>query len=96
MWRIDNKWQSGPMGKRRERLPSQYLKDNFYVTTSGMFWPPVLQFVNEVLGPDKILFAVDYPHESISKGVSFIKETPVSDADREKITHRNAERIFGI
>ncbi|MFC1945709.1 amidohydrolase family protein [Chloroflexota bacterium] len=96
MWRIDNKWQSGPMGKRRERLPSQYLKDNFYVTTSGMFWPPVLQFVNEVLGADRIMFATDFPHESTPQAVSFIKEASIGDADREKITHRNAEQILGL
>jgi len=30
-------------------------------TTSGMNWSPVLEFCLKVVGPDNIMFAVDYP-----------------------------------
>ena len=74
--------------------PAQYVKDNFYVTTSGMFWEPVLMFLHEVLGPDRILFAVDYPAGNNKAGVKSIESLPISNEDKEKIFHLNTERLL--
>jgi predicted TIM-barrel fold metal-dependent hydrolase len=82
--------------KNLQKNPSQYFKDHFYVTTSGMFWQPVLQFVCSVLGTDKVLFAVDYPYESNKEAVQFIESMPMSDSDKEKICHLNAEKLLRL
>jgi predicted TIM-barrel fold metal-dependent hydrolase len=82
--------------KNLKKNPSQYFKDNFYVTTSGMFWQPVLQFVCSVLGADRILFAADYPYESSKEAVQFIESMPISDGDKEKICHLNAEKLLAL
>lgn len=104
LWRIDNRWQkekavqpeTDVYVKKLRKNPSQYFRENFYVTTSGMFWPPALQFVCSVLGADRILFAVDYPMEYIKEAVQFIESTPVSGGDKEKICHLNAEKLLGL
>jgi 5-carboxyvanillate decarboxylase len=104
LWRIDNRWQkeksvqpeTDVYVKKLRKNPSQYFRENFCVTTSGMFWPPALQFVCSVLGADRILFAVDYPMESIKEAVQSIESTPVSGNDKEKICHLNAEKILGL
>lgn len=100
LWRMDkhgpNTFASSPDFKNLKRLPSEYFRDNFYVTTSGMLWHPVLKFVKSVLGPDRILFGTDYPPESSKEAVEFIESAPISKQDRNKICHVNAERLLDL
>ncbi|KAF7895849.1 hypothetical protein EAF00_005864 [Botryotinia globosa] len=42
-----------------------YFKTNIWVTTSGHFSTPTLKYVCEYLGPERLLFSVDYPYETI-------------------------------
>jgi len=76
--------------------PSEYIKRNFAITTSGMNWAPVLRFCIEAVGADNIMFAIDYPYQATEGAVRFLDEAEISDEDRRKIYHRNAEPIFGI
>jgi predicted TIM-barrel fold metal-dependent hydrolase len=48
------------------------------------------------VGADNIMFAIDYPYERTEDAVGFIRTAPLEADDMAKITHRNAERIFGI
>jgi 5-carboxyvanillate decarboxylase len=95
LWRLDSRW-SWSEGKKLHKNPSQYFKDNFYVTTSGMYWQPALQFVCSALGADRIMFATDYPYESSSEAVQFIESMPMSDVDKKKICHLNAEKLLRL
>jgi 5-carboxyvanillate decarboxylase len=81
------------LGKKK---PGQYILDNFYVTPTGMFWEPVLMFMHSVLGPDRIIFAVDYPAGSNVEGVKSIEALPISNADKEKIFHLNAVKLLKL
>jgi 2,3-dihydroxybenzoate decarboxylase len=99
LWRIDNRWAKGPtaadpLARKLEKKPSQYVKDNFLVTTSGMFWQPALLCAYLALGADRILFAVDYPYESNREAVEFMEMAPICDSDKEKIFHLNAEKLL--
>ena len=79
-----------------QRKPSEYLKNNFIVTTSGIFFQPALMCAFLALGADRISFAVDYPYESTQEAPHFLKEAPIADADKEKIAHLNAEKLFKL
>ena len=101
--RIDNRWQvdkdtykNDPANIELKKSPGQYFRENFYVTTSGMFWQPALQLVHAALGADRILFATDYPRESIKDAVQFIQSMPISDSDKGKILHLNAEKLLRL
>ena len=107
LWRIDNRWlkekdgqpgawEADPIGGKLKKKPSQYFKENFYVTTSGMFWHPVLQFVCSVLGAERVLFAADYPPESAMEAAQFIESAPISDSDKAKVCHLNAEKLLRL
>ena len=63
---------------------------------SGMYWQPVLDFVITALGADRILFACDYPAETAIAASNFIDSAAISDSDREKICHLNAEKLLKI
>ena len=77
-----------------KKTPLQYLKDNLLVTTSGNWYEPAFLCTLLALGADNILFAVDWPYEPNTAGIGFLKKLSISDADREKIAHGNAERIL--
>jgi 5-carboxyvanillate decarboxylase len=95
--RIDNRYSAFPFAKKLKKLPGQYFKENFLVSTSGMNESPEpLKLVLSVLGADSIMFAVDYPMESAEDAVRFIDTVAISEKDREKICHINAERVFSL
>lgn len=94
--RIDNRWSIAPFPKKLKKLPSQYFRENFWVTTSGMFSQPALTMTLSVLGADKIMFAIDYPMEQPEEAIEFMETASISDEEREKIYHINAERVFSL
>jgi 2,3-dihydroxybenzoate decarboxylase len=79
-----------------KRTPLEYLRDNMLVTTSGNWYEPAFLCTLLALGVDNILFAVDWPYEANTAGIGFLKKLSISDADREKIAHGNAERILRL
>jgi predicted TIM-barrel fold metal-dependent hydrolase len=78
-----------------ERRPSEVLRENVYVTTSGNFLDSALVSVLMELGPERVLFGSDYPWESLAKAVEFVERAPISDADRSKLYSENALQLFG-
>ena len=96
--RLDFYWHKKWVGKGPgiKRKPSDYLKTNFTITTSGIFFQPALLCAYLAMGADKIAFAVDYPYEENKEALAFMREAPVCDEDKEKIYHLNAERLFKI
>ena len=92
---------AGPSGQipgqpALKKQPGDYVRENFYVTTSGMFWEPVLQFLHSAMGPDRVLFAVDYPAESNIKAVKSVESLDISNEDKKKIFHLNVEKLLGL
>ena len=78
--------------RKLKRLFSEYVKENILITTSGKYQPEALVCAVSALGSDRILFAADYPWVSPKEAVELIERTPLSDSDKERIYHRNAER----
>lgn len=95
-WRMDNHWKRGQLAKQVSLMPSDYMKNNFYFTTSGMFFEPALLCALLSIGADNILFAADYPYETNEEAVRFMDTAGISPTDKEKIYHLNAEKLFKI
>ncbi len=75
---------------------SAYLRNNVHYTFAGFnFLPTFLQLLLEV-GVDRILFSADHPYRPMAEARAFLDRLPVSPADRERIAHGNAERLFGV
>ena len=97
LYRIDYMYKVYTRGNPKiKKLPSQYVKDNIRITTSGMFDHKVLKYCNEALGPENIIFAIDYPYQESVEAANFMNSSPLSEADNEKIAHGNAEKLFHI
>lgn len=76
--------------------PSDYLRKNVWVTTSGMAWHPAIMFCREVLGPDRVLYAMDYPYQYVIDEVSIQDALPIDDAAKKAFFQTNAEQLFGL
>lgn len=98
LWRLDSRWGfHDHQGIELEReVPSAYLRENLYITTSGVCSAAPLLCAVLALGSDHILFGTDYPFEDIPTATAFLEGAPVSEADRAKIAHLNAERLLGL
>lgn len=93
MYRLDHmQRQAG----RVERRISDYLKDNVYVTTSGMAWEPAIKFAQEVLGTGHVLYAMDYPYQFEAEEVQITDDLNIPDEAKLRLYQTNAERIFHL
>jgi 2,3-dihydroxybenzoate decarboxylase len=106
MWRIDHRliaeakspqlFGADILGMPAKKKLDHYLRHNFYVTTSGNFCTPTLMNAIAWLGTDRILFAVDYPYESVNEAVLWFDNLGISDADLMKIGRGNAEKLLKL
>ena len=85
---------------KRDRDLMTVWRENFWITTSGMFSQAPLACLLRMCAVDRILYSVDYPFSANEKGLKFVEELEgselVSKEDLEKICHGNAERLLGV
>jgi 5-carboxyvanillate decarboxylase len=87
----------GSMGKNKiKQNISDYIKENIYITTSGMGWEPAIMFCHQIMGPDHVLYAMDYPYQYEMDEVVVTDQLPLSPEDKFKLYQGNAERIFHL
>ncbi|MEV0579886.1 MULTISPECIES: amidohydrolase family protein [unclassified Streptomyces] len=98
MWRLDSRWEyHNHHGVELARgNPSEYLRHNLYVTTSGVCSAPPLLCALLALGPERILFGTDYPFEDMATATAFLDSAPISESDRARISHLNAEQLLHL
>jgi 5-carboxyvanillate decarboxylase len=81
--------------KPLQRKVSDYLRENVYVTSSGMAWAPAIQFCQQVLGVDRVLYAMDYPYQFEASEVVAM-DAIGSELDRRKFYELNARAVFKL
>jgi 2,3-dihydroxybenzoate decarboxylase len=94
--RLDSRYLTLEPEDPLERAPSAYIGSNLVITNSGVFSPAALTGAVLEMGADAIMFSVDYPYESSYDAVAGFERTTLSDTDRHKIAHGNAERILRL
>jgi predicted TIM-barrel fold metal-dependent hydrolase len=75
-------------------LPSDHIR-NFYVDTVCESAPAV-HFCCDFFGVDRIMHGTDHPFWPMPLGPRLVEQLGLSDEDRAKIEHVNAERVFRI
>ena len=94
LWRFDSR--AALYGVKLGKKPSDYVKQNFVVTTSGMSSAEPLNCALAALGNDRVMFAADYPFEQAAEAGEFLDKTPLADPVREGIAFKNAVREFKL
>ena len=96
LWRLDSRYAMMQHRNPIKKVPSDYIRENVMVTTAGSFSAAPLVCSLLALGSDRIMFSIDYPYEYTEQAVHFIDNAPISELDREKICHLNAERLLKL
>jgi 2,3-dihydroxybenzoate decarboxylase len=94
LWRFDSRAKFYAVDLKRR--PSDYVRDNIVVTTSGMCSAEPLACAMGALGHTRILFAADYPFESPDEASRFIEHVPLPEAVRADICSNNAARLLRL
>ena len=81
---------------RLQKPVQQYFHDNLWITTSAFFRDELLALALAAMGEDRVMFSVDYPMASARAGADWIRAVDLPRATKEKIAHRNAERLLGM
>jgi 5-carboxyvanillate decarboxylase len=82
--------------RKLQRKPSDYVRENIWITTSGMAWEPPILYAQSVLGVDRVLYAMDYPYQFVPEEVTVTDNLPISDADKKKLYETNAVNVFKL
>ena len=100
MWRLDHAWK-----KLREevpylkRLPSEYIREHFWLTTQPMDEPPKSEYLQQLLAhlnvDEKLMFATDYPHWDFDAPDRTIP-TNLGPGLRRKIMAENARTFYQL
>jgi len=73
-----------------------YLQENVHYTFAGFNFPATFLDLLLEVGVERIMFSADHPYGSMAEARAFLDHIPVSAADRERIAHGNAERLFNL
>ena len=101
-YRLDYMHQATVKSQRYESIkpllkkPSDYLKENFIITNSGVAWEPAIKFTQSVIGVDRVMYAMDYPYQYAVDEVTVMDNMQMSDEDKKKFFQTNAQRVFKI
>lgn len=97
--RIDNRYRFEMNTFRRplmKRLPSEYFRENFVITTSGMNYTAPLAAAVAAMGSDKVLFAADYPLELQKDAVQGLEAAGFGADVKKNIFESNPARVFKL
>lgn len=102
LYRIDFMHKAGVASQRYERLKPlkkgmvACLRENVLATTSGLPFPPAIKLMLEVMGENRVMYAMDYPYEYVADEVRAHDLLDIPDATKKKLMQTNAERVFGL
>jgi 2,3-dihydroxybenzoate decarboxylase len=101
-YRLDYMHQATVKSQRYDSMkpirkkPSDYLRENFIITNSGVAWEKAITFTQEVVGVDRVMYAMDYPYQYAVDEVAILDNMQMNDEDKKKFFESNAKRVFKI
>ena len=94
LWRFDSRAKL--YGVKLAKAPSDYIKENILVTTSGMCSAEPLNCAIAALGHERIMFAADYPFEQAEEAGHWMDNVALDDKVRADIAYDNAAKLFKL
>ena len=96
LWRFDSRTGPDFYAVKLAKRPSQYVKENIVVATSGMCSAEPLNCTINALGYDRVMFAADYPFESVEEAGHFIDNVPLKEGMRQAICSETAAKLLKL
>jgi 2,3-dihydroxybenzoate decarboxylase len=96
LWRFDSRAGPDFYNVPLKKPPSQYIKENVYVTTSGMCSAEPLNCTIAALGHERIMFGADYPFEKAEEAGHWFDNEKIDETVRADIAFNNAVKILKL
>ena len=98
MYRLDytHEFMGARWWPKLKMNPSDYMQRNLWITSSGVPWGPALKFSQELLGVDRVIYAMDYPYEFRAEEVTMSDNFDMTPAVKKKFFQTNIEDLTGI
>lgn len=96
IWRVDHRIKAAASKPKAKLTMAHYLRENFYITTSGNFRTEALTDVILEVGADRVLYSVDYPFEDMIEAKDWFDQAAIGEPERKKIGWSNAQKLFRI
>lgn len=94
LWRFDSRAKL--YGVQLRRQPSDYIKENIWVTLSGMFSAEPLNCSIAALGAERVMFSADYPFEAAVEAGHFLDNVALPEPVRQQVAFGNAVRLLRL
>lgn len=95
-WRYDSRFSVYSHGIKLALKPSEYFGRNIVITTAGVCSHGALVGAIGEMGPEGVMFSVDYPYESTSLAADFIEKAPIDESVRALVCDGNARRLLKL
>jgi 5-carboxyvanillate decarboxylase len=102
LYRTDFMHKAGIRSNRYERIKPlkhdlfHYMRHNFLGTCSGLPFEPAVKLMIEVMGEDRVMYAMDYPYEFVADEVRAMDNLDIPPEQKKKFFQTNAERWFKL
>jgi 2,3-dihydroxybenzoate decarboxylase len=94
LWRFDSRAKLYSV--KLAKPPSAYIKENIFVTTSGMCSAEPLNCSIAALGHEHVMFAADHPFETAREAGEFLDHVALNENIRQDIAYNNAAKLLGL
>jgi 2,3-dihydroxybenzoate decarboxylase len=95
-WRLDSRYPISNGRYKIARKPSEYLRQNIFITTSGVCSDTALRCALDELGPKNVMFSIDYPFEDSKVACDWIEKAKLTDAERDAVAYGNAASLLRL
>ena len=102
LYRLDYMHQGAVRSQRYERIKPlkkglvDCMRENVLATTSGLPSPPSIKLCIEVMGEERVMYAMDYSYQYVADEVRTHDNLDLPPATLRKLMQTNAERVFGF
>lgn len=94
--RFAHGWKVRPECGSVPRPPLEYLRENFYLDML-VFHPPVVRFLVDVMGGDRVLLGTDLPYDMTDvQAVETLEQSGLSREEYENVSHGNVRALLNL
>ena len=94
--RLDSRLPTSHQTVTLKKKPSDYVRENIRVTTSGVCADAALRCALDAMGVENVMFSIDYPFEDTKVATEWISAAAVTEIERARVCYQNATAILRL
>jgi len=96
LWRLDSRLPISHQTVTLKKKPSDYVRGNIRVTTSGVCADAALRCALDAMGVENVMFSIDYPFEDTKVATDWISAAAITEVERARVCYQNATEILRL